>query len=508
MFYKLNKNMLFAVVLVLLGVSNAKAQGVVTLVEETDAPSLENKEPAATPATTEEEKPQAEVEVLETTDEIIPLDESALITPPTPEEALPDTQVEETSKAEEAPKAEEKPAKDSKPEDFSLELKNQPEQASPETKPALPETTTATAPLATVEEIVPKSEPQFGDSLLSLINNDLFSQMSDIEKQTTLLTLELRREKLKNELAAIKEQREKAYQEKLAAEEEKQRKQQEWETEQKAKILREQQALKEKEIQLEKLKQRKVLTAYMNQMLKENQTWIQENAKLYKKIQDVEEDRKRISDVYKEKLENLSNRTDKLVNVASEAKGNHDRAIANLTAQNVQLRKRLEATELELKNKTENPFSGKPSETTTADGKTVTDEGDEIDAEIAPIAIAKEYAILDITGKGDEMNATLMNKDGQSFMVREGTLLQTGHAVEKIGKNYIQFDRNGLKDFLYTSTSATNVEPEPFVESEETLSGTINKAKKIIAPKKKGNTNAGLTATKGMPSLGAGMFVK
>ena len=48
-----------------------------------------------------------------------------------------------------------------------------------------------------------------GNSILSQMDGDLFSQMSEIEKSTTLLTLELRREKLRNEIEAQKAIRQK-----------------------------------------------------------------------------------------------------------------------------------------------------------------------------------------------------------------------------------------------------------------------------------------------------------
>ena len=41
-------------------------------------------------------------------------------------------------------------------------------------------------------------------------NSDLFTQMSDLEKRTALLNLELRREKLQNEIEAVKNQRRQA----------------------------------------------------------------------------------------------------------------------------------------------------------------------------------------------------------------------------------------------------------------------------------------------------------
>lgn len=67
-----------------------------------------------------------------------------------------------------------------------------------------------------VENIDAPDVENLGEGLLDQIDNKLFSQMSDLEKQTALLTLELRREKIKNEIAAIKAQRQKALEEEEA----------------------------------------------------------------------------------------------------------------------------------------------------------------------------------------------------------------------------------------------------------------------------------------------------
>ena len=61
--------------------------------------------------------------------------------------------------------------------------------------------------------------------------------MSDLEKQTSLLTLELRREKVKNEIAAIKAARQKAVDEINEKKAEKERQRIEWEKEQERKLL-------------------------------------------------------------------------------------------------------------------------------------------------------------------------------------------------------------------------------------------------------------------------------
>lgn len=126
------------------------------------------------------------------------------------------------------------------------------------------------------------------------IDNKLFSQMSDLEKQTALLTLELRREKIKNEIAAIKAQRQKALEEEEAKKEEKERKRIEWEKEQEAKILRERKALMDAMAKMERLRQEKILKAYKETMLKEKQEWIKNNGKLYEQIKNVERDRKNL----------------------------------------------------------------------------------------------------------------------------------------------------------------------------------------------------------------------
>ena len=69
--------------------------------------------------------------------------------------------------------------------------------------------------------------------------------MSDLEKQTTLLNLELKKERVQNEIAAVKAQRLKAQQEEEARKEEEERKRIEWENEQERLMVAEQTKLKE-----------------------------------------------------------------------------------------------------------------------------------------------------------------------------------------------------------------------------------------------------------------------
>ncbi|MBO4284656.1 MAG: hypothetical protein J5895_00280 [Alphaproteobacteria bacterium] len=341
-------------------------------------------------------------------------------------------------------------------------------------------------------------ELKFGDAVLVQSNNDLFTQMSDIEKQTTLLTLQLKREKIRNEIEAAKAVREKAALEKRLAEEARLREQEEWRKEQEAKVIREQVALKQKEIELEKLKQRKALTAYMNQMLEQKQAWINENAKLYEEIEGLKTTNRTIRKAYAADLENISLESEKLFHNAEMAKSNHDRIVENMMIQNEQLKNRIEADAAALRLGQGNPFAGGPEGLESAS-----------DNLIKPVSIAREYAIMEIIGKGDNLLVRLINKQGDSFIAKKGTVLQTGHTIEDIQQNYVQFDRNGLKDFLYTATAALAAEPdklgtEPEADNAATASRRRSGRNETTAVKPRAN----LVGDQQMPSLSNSMFVK
>ncbi len=329
------------------------------------------------------------------------------------------------------------------------------------------------------------SELKFGDKVIVQSNNELFNQMSDIEKQTTLLTLELKRERIRNEVEAARAVRERAEQEKLAQEEAKRREEIEWQKEQEAKIIREQVALKQKEIELEKVKQRKALTAYMNSMLEQKQAWINENAKLYDEINTLKETNKKVRDSYKKDLNTISVETKKVVKDAETAKSNYDRTVASLTAQNAQLKKRIEADAAAAKSGGVN--------TLAPGGEKLSTSADDL---IKPINITKEYAIMEIFGHEDDLSVKLINKQGDSFVAKPGTVLATGHTIEEIGPNYVEFDRNGLKDFLYTATGPLAAEQKKITDPEEPPAVDQNKPR------------ANLISDERMPSLGDSMFVK
>lgn len=339
-----------------------------------------------------------------------------------------------------------------------------------------------------VENIDAPDVENLGEGLLDQIDNKLFSQMSDLEKQTALLTLELRREKIKNEIAAIKAQRQKALEEEEAKKEEKERKRIEWEKEQEAKILRERKALMDAMAKMERLRQEKILKAYKETMLKEKQEWIKNNGKLYEQIKNVERDRKNLIEGLKTKMAHISALATKAQKDAETAKENYLREVKNLQTQISILKSRLEAEIAEKKNDKTNPFA-QPEVVVT-----------ETEEELPKLA--EEYAIMEIRGKGENLTAKLINKGGDSFMVRNGTVLQTGHRIDEITQTYVRAEINGMKDYLYFAAGG-------ILEKEPVKSDIQGKKPKTTA---KPNANAELRNTtmvnKGVPSLGSGMFVR
>lgn len=102
-----------------------------------------------------------------------------------------------------------------------------------------------------------------------------------------MLNLELRREKVKNEIEAIKNQRKEALEKEKEKEEAKRKARIEWEKAQEQKVVQEQQKLRELDIAFEKLRQEKLLNSYKNKMLEINQQWIKKNAALYEQMDKI-----------------------------------------------------------------------------------------------------------------------------------------------------------------------------------------------------------------------------
>ncbi|MDR1693597.1 MAG: hypothetical protein LBR70_00165 [Lactobacillaceae bacterium] len=302
-------------------------------------------------------------------------------------------------------------------------------------------------------------DDNFGEDLLTQIDDKLFSQMSDIEKQTALLTLELRRERIKTEIDAVRLQRQKAIELEEEAKELKARERAEWETEQQRKLIEEQVKLQEENVRLEKLRQEKVLNAYKNEMLKTNQKWVDALNGAYNEARAVEAERAEHLEEFKTKLTSLASLAQTLGNDAITAKENYDREIQNLQTQISILSSRVETLSKEKAEgyaaqggvlDVDNPFAN-PAFGTNSDPE---------------MKLGDEYLVLEIRGKGEDMTAKLSNKTGsEAFFVRKGTKLKSGHIIEEITPTFIRADKKGEKDFIYFSAGGVlDTEPDADVK--------------------------------------------
>lgn len=320
-----------------------------------------------------------------------------------------------------------------------------------------------------------------GDSVLSQVDNELFTQMSDIEKQTTLLSLELRREKLKSEIAAIKAQRQQAFEKAEEERLEREQRKRDMQTEKEIEKVKELQVLEDKRAAYEVLRQEKALNDYKNKMLENEQKWIGENQRLYGTIQNMEDEKKELIAEFEKKLSILKEESARLIEDAQTAKTEHETVVASLTTQNAQLKKRLEV---------ETSVGTNPFAAGVAGG-----EG------ISPEQLNLDYVIMEIRGKGDDLVAKLVNENGESFLVKKGSVLKTGHVVKRITHNYIALENNGIEDYLQFAAGGV-------VSQEPLSSGNKQGESKPKAKESTVDKRPTLMMDTSIPSLGNGMFVK
>ena len=343
--------------------------------------------------------------------------------------------------------------------------------------------------LASIENSADSSKrlTALGDTVLAQIDNELFTQMSDIEKQTTLLSLELRKEKLKTEVAAIKAQRELALQQAEDERIEREQRKKNLQTEKEIEKIKELQILEDKKAEFETLRQEKAVNDYKNKLFENEQKWVAETNRLYEVIQNMENERKDLVSKFERKFDLLKSESAKLIDSAKTAKTDHDTAVSSLISQNAQLKKRLEA-EIAAR---ENPFA--------SGEKKVEEEEQEPAAEVPP---ALDYVIMEIRGKGDDLIAKLINESGESFLVKKGSILKTGHVINKITHSYIKLENNGLEDYLYFAAAGV-VPQEPVVPA---IISKNSEEQKETAPQ--ADNRPTLMMDNSIPSLGNGMFVK
>lgn len=294
-----------------------------------------------------------------------------------------------------------------------------------------------------------------GSDEFTPIDDKVFSQMSDLEKQTALLNLELRREKVKNEIEAIKNQRKVAIEQEKEKEEQKARQKIEWEKAQEAKVLEEQQKLRELDIRFEKMRQERLLNSYKNKMLEDNQKWIANYGDVYKQIGEQKKQQQDLLDTTKARFSSI--RSSVLANVSrvQEAKRAYQREIADLQTQISILKARIDAQEKEMEK--QNPFAEDGETSAEGTGPTAVSS-----AVVEPeLKLANMYAVMEIRGQGGELVAKLINQEGKPFFVKKGTSLQSGHIVDEITSTYVRADKGGIKDYLYFAAGGIlPLEPE------------------------------------------------
>lgn len=364
--------------------------------------------------------------------------------------------------------------------DFDLKMKSKNSVPTPNTEVKSNDNSESQSTGENIEELPKdiqyKSSPieHLGNNILSQIDDDLFTQMSEIEKSTTLLTLELKREKLRNEIEAQKAIRQKNKDD-LEQQKTKQRLEEfERKKQIEAELLSAKQNLLNKEQLFEVLKQRKLLNAYMNQMLVNQQEWIKEKEALYAQISNLEQEKKNLVKQFKQRIDKVLEASAKNIQVAEAAKGNFERVVKNLKARNEQLRKRVEADAKIIKNAKNMYIQSQSIEElkdrnmanrNIIDTKAVIEDdaekniGEESDDEAPIEKLSAKYAILGISGRAGAMSIELIGIDGQPLSLKEGSSLPTGHIVKEIGSDYAKFNRDGMDDYLYVGRTIDGYTP-------------------------------------------------
>lgn len=291
----------------------------------------------------------------------------------------------------------------------------------------------------------PKSPfERFGNTILSKVDNSLFNQMSNIEKQTTILNLEYKREEVRSRIDALRMQRLKAKQEEAARLKEEEERLKDEENQRKVKEIEAQEKLKKAEMELEKVRQARVLNEYMNEMLVVNQKWVEKNAALQAQVKELRDERKTLINGFEKQIADVRRAADMVLQKSETAKSAHEKAVNSLEQQITNLKKTIlqsEETLQQIKNgNAANPFAA----------------GIEENA----VDMSNEYAIMDITGKGKDIIAKILNKDGTTFIVHVGSMLKGGEVVTAITDNYIAFNNKGAKSYLYTGGTVREYEPE------------------------------------------------
>lgn len=322
------------------------------------------------------------------------------------------------------------------------------------------------------------------ENIVDNLKGSVFSKMSNLEKQNALLDLELKQEKIKNEIEALKQKRKDAEiqrEEKLKQIEADRFKSQQ---EQERLTLVEKQKLAEKEKELKEQEEEKKLNAYKLELISERNKWINKYDELYKSLRAEKDSKVKIVNDIQKLLIDVTKSSAKANSEAKKSKAIYEAKLKQAKKTEMLLR-----AELKKKND-DNPFATPAILSTT-----------EKDATPA----AESYAIMEIRGQGDELVAQLLNKSGKSFYVKSGTLLKSGHVVTEIGKNYVKLGYGKTFETLYFAAGGIlEREPED-VKAKSNIAGK-EPAKTSRTAQSKPTRN--YTVTKGVPGMNKGMLVK
>jgi type IV pilus biogenesis protein PilP len=360
------------------------------------------------------------------------------------EEAMFDDELESN---QEAPKAPEAPTVDpaSEQQDAAKTPSDEEAQAS-----------TPSAPASDAQPFAVDAKGLFTDSEDdSTSNEDLFKQMSDLEKKTALLNMELRREKLQTEIESVKNARRQALQAEADKVEAARLKRIEAEKAKEKEVLVEQEKLRNLDIKFETLRQEKILGAYKNKMLEENQKWIANNAEFYKQIADLRQARKSLAEDSQKKFDSLKAAAAEAQNVHSTKIEAYKKEAKSLRTQIDILRSRIASLEKEREEAKRNPFAGQEGAAPTSGSLSSETSEQDAGGEPQSTELSKLYAVTEIRGLGGELVAKLINKSGTTFYVKKGTMLQSGHVVGDITLTYVAADKDGERQYLYFAAGGT-----------------------------------------------------
>jgi UDP:flavonoid glycosyltransferase YjiC (YdhE family) len=201
---------------------------------------------------------------------------------------------------------------------------------------------------------------------------------------------------------------------------------------------------------------------------------------------------------YKSKISIIQQKAEETRAKAETARVNHEKKVANLENQISILKTRLEQeiekakqAALSRGSSKRNPFaSGGTSEA------------------VAPekVRLSREYAIMEITGRDDDLVAKLINEDGDVFMAKVGTTLRNGYTIDEITQTFLSAVKDSDKDYLYFSAGGIldrePTKPEVNIKRSESSAAEESSSGNFRA------RSGRLMSTQGIPSLSRGMVVK